>query len=117
MKLLPGGGCNMARTRKLGSVHAHGCMDCHTYYQDTCITPNKPEKCLPCRVGGRKVTTLTLNRAPQDCCRALARPVTKDELARYKLVGQIPWLICPVCQRTHPYAVKGRSDVDFDCRD
>lgn len=87
-------------------MHAHGCRDCHSYYQDCCVAPDEPGLCSICR-SGSGWPELLANRAPLDCCRAQAKSVTKDESARYKLVGQIPWLICPVCKRTHPYAVKG----------
>jgi hypothetical protein len=97
----------MATTKKLnGTWHAHGCSRCKTRYEDSCQTPEKDALCADCRSPGSGWTMLIENRSPKDCCFALSRVATKEELARYRLAGQSAWWICRACARTHPFQPK-----------
>jgi hypothetical protein len=85
-----------------GSPHAHGCRRCVTRFQDNCTTPEVDGLCTACR-GGKPWQALIDSNLPQDCCRELARLVTKEQKVTYRLAGARLWFFCPTCARTHPF--------------
>jgi hypothetical protein len=88
-----------------GTLHAHGCLHCHTRFTDACETPEYDDLCVGCR-GGLVWTVMVQSANPRQCCRELARMVTKDEKSQYRLAGTRRWFICPRCARTHPFNPK-----------
>lgn len=98
----------MAKKKLVGSLHAHGCSDCHTRYEDACSTPEQDERCIACQ-GRPPWQYLIDNRNPRDCCRETARLVTKEEKDRFKLAGKHLWFKCKVCARTHPFDPKPKA--------
>lgn len=92
----------MGKRSLVGSLHAHGCRQCHIRYQDACPTPAEDATCKGCR--GLRVWQLLIDgAASKDCCIATARLVTKDEKDTYRLAGSHLWFICTVCKRTQPH--------------
>jgi hypothetical protein len=91
----------MARTPTKRELHAHGCRQCRTRYQDTCKDRGEDDLCPAC-LGGKPSELLIHGRAPRTCCLA-SRLVTKAERTLYDLAGRSNWHICPTCARTHPF--------------
>lgn len=92
----------MARKSLNNARHAHGCVRCHTRYEDACPTAETDSLCITCR-GGRGWQLLIDNARPTDCCVAGSRLATKDQMAVYRLAGGHLWFICTTCRRTHPF--------------
>ncbi len=95
----------MASKKLFGRLHAHGCRDCHTRYEDACIAPDQDGRCTACR-GGRPWQLLIENARPKTCCIDQSRLASKDDRATYRLAGTHLWWICTSCKRTHPYDPK-----------
>lgn len=89
---------------RVGIFHAHGCLSCGRRYQDTCSYPLKNNLCATC-TKGQPPTQEDLDRLPRNCCvNGGSRLITDvDELSKYNLGGELPWLICRTCSRTHPF--------------
>ena len=82
--------------------HRHGCIRCHTWYEDACKVPETDGYCFPCRTGKPGFKEIYQGRQPRACC-LNARPANKEDITRYDLRGHGPWWLCGTCHRTFPH--------------
>ena len=102
-----------------GTIHAHGCTECHAYYEDVCERPDEDVPCATCVRGAHRAWDWGAME-PRDCCFVRGNveqmvswtdAKTRAMLMAARLRGVGPWYRCTQCSRRFPHHRPSRDLV------